>query len=172
MKVQFYATFRQVAGGKQAEVALPAGASARDLLVAVTERYPAFAPMFWEADGRLSDYVKVFVDGREIRHLQLLDTPVPEGHGRYLPPGRGRMTSLEVRNLDPDILRAALVAELGGVHKADGSVRSAGWRVRFVTLPDARVGRLTVPAVRIDVEGAAAEAITRYLRRQSVRGGG
>lgn len=78
MKVQFYATFRQVTGGKQIDLPLPADATARDLLQAVCARFPAFIPMFWEGEGQLSEYVKVFVDGREIRHLQQLDTAISE----------------------------------------------------------------------------------------------
>lgn len=77
MKVQFYATLRQIAGGKTAHVELAECATAGDLLRALERRYPAFTPLLWRADGTLSDYLKVFVNGREIRHLQMLDTPVP-----------------------------------------------------------------------------------------------
>lgn len=77
MKIQFYATLRQIAGGKTVEVELAERATVRELLAALEQRYPAFAPLMWRPDGSLSDYFKVFVNGREIRHLQLLDTPVP-----------------------------------------------------------------------------------------------
>lgn len=77
MRVNFYATLRPLAGGKTVEFDLPAGATAGDLLRAVGERFPPIAELIWTPAGELGDYIKVFVDGREIRHLQLLDTPVP-----------------------------------------------------------------------------------------------
>ncbi len=78
MKVQFYATLRQIAGGKTAEVPVAEGATAGDLLHAVSTTYPALAGVIWTADGGLSEYVKVFVNGREVRHLDGLATILPD----------------------------------------------------------------------------------------------
>jgi molybdopterin synthase sulfur carrier subunit len=77
--VRFYATLRQIVGGKAVRFDLTAGATVNDLLRSAVGRFPDLKPLIWEADGVLSDYIKVFVNGREIRHLQLLDTPVPAG---------------------------------------------------------------------------------------------
>lgn|GEM_PF-590594 len=79
VNVSFYATLRQLVGTKTVEFDLPGGATARELLDAVGERFPAVKALIWNDDGSLGDYIKVFVDGREIRHLQMLDTPVPGG---------------------------------------------------------------------------------------------
>jgi molybdopterin synthase sulfur carrier subunit len=79
MRVNFYATLRPLAGGKSVEFDLPPGATAGDLLRAVSDRFPAIGELLWTPEGDLGDYIKVFVDGREIRHLQLLATPVPPG---------------------------------------------------------------------------------------------
>ncbi len=65
-----------MAGTKDADVRMPEHATARDVLQALTERYPALAPLVWEADGGLTEYIRVFVNGREIRHLHGLDTHV------------------------------------------------------------------------------------------------
>jgi molybdopterin synthase sulfur carrier subunit len=77
MDVCFYATLRKTVGGKRVSFDLPGGSTAGDLLRYASREFPALQPLIWEADGRLGDYIKVFVDGREIRHLQGLDTPVP-----------------------------------------------------------------------------------------------
>jgi molybdopterin synthase sulfur carrier subunit len=58
---------------------LPAKATVRDVLTAAEGRFPALSPLLWKADGSLSDYIKVFVDGRESRFLQGLRTPVGAG---------------------------------------------------------------------------------------------
>ena len=50
----------------------------------------ALAPLLWTPDGGLSDYIKVFVDGREMRHLQGLATPVPpDAQLDVFPPAAG-----------------------------------------------------------------------------------
>ncbi len=75
--VSFYATLRQIVGTKHVAFDLGAGATAQRLLDAAGERFPELKALIWQPDGSLSDYVKVFVDGRDIRHLQGLDTPIP-----------------------------------------------------------------------------------------------
>jgi molybdopterin synthase sulfur carrier subunit len=79
MRVNFYATLRPLAGGKTVELDLGGGTTAGDLLHAVSERFPAIGELLWTDAGELGDYIKVFIDGREIRHLQRLETPVPAG---------------------------------------------------------------------------------------------
>ena len=54
------------------------GTTTLDVLHAAEARFPALSPLLWEPDGSLSDYIKVFVDGREMRHLQGLATLVPQ----------------------------------------------------------------------------------------------
>lgn len=90
MDVAFYATLRQMVGTKHVAFGLPPSATVRDLLDAICERFPPMKPLIWEPDGRLSDYIKVFVDGRESRHLQGLETPVPPGASiDVFPPAAG-----------------------------------------------------------------------------------
>lgn len=90
MDVAFYANLRQMAGGKHVAFDLAPSATVRDLLDAICERFPAMKPFIWEAGGGLSDYIKVFVDGRESRHLQGLETPVPpDASVDVFPPAAG-----------------------------------------------------------------------------------
>ena len=90
MDVAFYATLRQVVGTKTVAFALPTGATVKSLLEAVTLRFPAIGSLIWQPDGSLGDYIKVFVDGREIRHLQMLETPVtPASSVDIFPPVAG-----------------------------------------------------------------------------------
>lgn len=77
MDVHFYATLRQVVGGKTIDFELPDGATVRDLLETSSRRFPALGPLIWKSEGVLGDYIKVFVNGREIRHLQMLETVLP-----------------------------------------------------------------------------------------------
>ena len=79
MEVCFYATLRQIVGTKRVAFDLPGEIAVKDVIHAAEGRFPALTPLLWAPDGSLSDYIKVFVDGREMRHLQGLDTPVPAG---------------------------------------------------------------------------------------------
>lgn len=74
MDVSFYATLRDVVGTKHVAFELPAGSTVRDLLDQAGNRYPKLKTLIWDPDGRLRDYIKVFVDGRESRLLQGIDT--------------------------------------------------------------------------------------------------
>lgn len=76
MEVSFYATLRDIVGTKRVTFDLPPGATVKDLLDAASDRYEPLKALIWLPDGRVSDYVKVFVDGRESRHLQGLETPL------------------------------------------------------------------------------------------------
>lgn len=66
-------------GTKTVDLELNGSQTVKALLGEAERRYPKLQKVFWNPDGSLSDYVKVFVDGREIRHLGMLETPVPAG---------------------------------------------------------------------------------------------
>ena len=77
MDVYFYATLRKTVGGRRVSFDLPDGSTAGDLLRHASREFPVLQPLIWGADGTLADFIKVFIDGREIRNLQGLATPVP-----------------------------------------------------------------------------------------------
>ena len=69
MKVSLYATIRAIAGAKTLELDLPDGSSIRELLDRLVQRCPPLAEKLFDADGKLSRSVQVFVDGRSSLHL-------------------------------------------------------------------------------------------------------
>jgi MoaD family protein len=69
MKVNFYATLRQVTGARSATFDLPAGATVWQLLAAVVARYPEMGPQLLDDQGRLLGHVHLFVNGRDIPTL-------------------------------------------------------------------------------------------------------
>lgn len=77
MQANFYATLRPIVGGKTVTFDLNGEGTVRSLLTAATERFPELHSLTWNEDGTLRDFLKIFVNGREIRYLQMLDTPVP-----------------------------------------------------------------------------------------------
>ena len=70
MDVNFYATLRQVTGGKTVGFELPEGATVRALLDAVVERFPTLRGELLDADGGLFPHVHIFVNGRDAPYLK------------------------------------------------------------------------------------------------------
>ena len=90
MDVRFYAMLREAVGGKMVTLDLPAGATAKTLLDTASRRFPPLAPLIWDSNGNLGEYIKVFVDGREIRNLDGIDTAVPpDADVAIFPPSAG-----------------------------------------------------------------------------------
>lgn len=75
MRVNFYATLRNVVGGKTVDFALEPGATVRDLLAAMIECYPGLRTELLDSEGELYRHVHIFVNGRDVNFLSSgLDT--------------------------------------------------------------------------------------------------
>jgi len=70
MNVNFYATLRDVVGGASVEVDLPPGSSARELIRLLITRHPALEEALTNEGGHLHDYLKMFINGREVVYLE------------------------------------------------------------------------------------------------------
>jgi len=77
MQVSFFAAMRQIAGGRDFDVSLPAGATVRDLADELARRWPALREHLFTDEGALSRRVALYVDGRNVRWL-------PEGEATRL----------------------------------------------------------------------------------------
>ena len=83
------------------------------------------------------------------------------------------MRRLELRNVPADLVRQHLLADFGGEALPDGSVRGAGWKVRFEDGQPVRLGPNTlVPVLFVEVDGPEVERTTQFVIRRSLRGGG
>jgi len=81
---------RELAGERDIDVALPDDPIIRDLLRRLVELRPGLSHRLLDEDGNIPRFVNVFVNGRDIRHLGGLDTPVmPDDEVTILPPAAG-----------------------------------------------------------------------------------
>jgi molybdopterin converting factor small subunit len=64
--------------GGQSQVEVE-GSTVGEVLGALDAAHPGFREKLLDDDGALVRYVNVFVDDDDVRFLQGLDTPVPEG---------------------------------------------------------------------------------------------
>jgi molybdopterin synthase sulfur carrier subunit len=70
MKINFYATLRQIVGQKTVEFAIADGITVRELVEAVVKRYPAMRSQLLNDAGELHGHVHVFVNGRDAQFLE------------------------------------------------------------------------------------------------------
>jgi len=78
MMIRLHATLRQIARQNTVTVEIRRGQTAGDALRALVAAHPALGPSIFHADGTLVGHVAVVLDGRDIRHLSGVDTPVGE----------------------------------------------------------------------------------------------
>jgi sulfur-carrier protein len=77
VSVRIPTTLRTLTAGKS-EVSLE-GSNVRDVLTRLDQAHPGFAGRLLDDDGNLRRFVNVFVADDDIRFLDGLDTPVPDG---------------------------------------------------------------------------------------------
>ena len=77
VSVRIPTTLRTLTAGKS-EVSLE-GSNVRDVLTRLDHAHPGFADRLLDDDGNLRRFVNVFVADDDIRFLEGLDTPVPDG---------------------------------------------------------------------------------------------
>ena len=78
MNVSLYATLRQIAGTKAVELPVQADQTVGDVLHALVKRYPSLKEAIWYEDGSLAGHVAVILNGRDIRHLEGVDSRINE----------------------------------------------------------------------------------------------
>lgn len=77
MKVNFFATLRQITGQKTVEFELSPGSSMRTLLELVLVKYPPMRKELFDEHGNLYQHVHVSINGRDVSYLKdRLDTVI------------------------------------------------------------------------------------------------
>jgi molybdopterin synthase sulfur carrier subunit len=70
MKVNFYATLRQVIGQKSVDFDLPSGITVQKLLDEMIRQFPALRYELLDGEGHLFSHVHIFVNGRDAPFLE------------------------------------------------------------------------------------------------------
>lgn len=69
MRINFYATLRQIVGGKSVEIPLNDGTTVRALVEELIHRYPGLRPVLMDEKNDLHRQVHLFVNGRDAFYL-------------------------------------------------------------------------------------------------------
>jgi sulfur-carrier protein len=70
MKVNFYATYRQIVGGKTVEFEIKHDTTVRDLLEAIVTRFPPLRDELLDPQGQLYPWIPLALNGRNPRLLR------------------------------------------------------------------------------------------------------
>ena len=69
MKVSFFATLRDIAGGKNVEFDVDHGITAQELLDAIIVRFPLMKKELLNEDGKMYGHVHFFISGRDVQFM-------------------------------------------------------------------------------------------------------
>jgi molybdopterin synthase sulfur carrier subunit len=75
MEVHFFATLRDIVGGKTVFFDVPTDVTALQLLKEITRKFPVLQQKLIDESGNLHNYVHFFINGRDVRYLdKVLET--------------------------------------------------------------------------------------------------
>ena len=77
MQLYFHGTLREIVGGRVVEVPFEPGQKLDQLLAAAVDKYPALRAKLFLDDGSLPKTILIAVNGRNVRLLEELETPIP-----------------------------------------------------------------------------------------------
>ena len=91
MKINFYATLRQITGRKTVEFQLSDGVNIREMVDVIVIRFPPLRQELLDEEGNLWPHVHVFVNGRDAPYLdEGMETILkPEDKVNIFPPVAG-----------------------------------------------------------------------------------
>jgi molybdopterin synthase sulfur carrier subunit len=69
MKVNFFATLRDIAGGKVVEFDVDHGVTAQELLTAIVVRFPLMKKELLNEHGEMYGHVHFFINGRDVQFM-------------------------------------------------------------------------------------------------------
>ncbi|MBK9943794.1 MAG: MoaD/ThiS family protein [Kouleothrix sp.] len=69
MQINFYATLRQIVGGRTVTFDMEPGITVRELIDGVVTRFPPLRVQLLDNNGNLYSHVHVFINGRDAPYL-------------------------------------------------------------------------------------------------------
>ena len=80
MKVNFFATLRDIAGGKTIEFDVNHGVTAQELLDKIIERFPVMKKELLNGNGEMYGHVHFFINGRDVQFTEdKFETRIEQG---------------------------------------------------------------------------------------------
>ena len=199
LELRFFATFRAAVGQKTIEREFPDGATVGEILTALEEEFEGLSGELVE-DGEIRDQLSVLKNGREVLHMEGVDTVMEDGDrlSVFPPVAGGTAEAPEVGGEGGDAVdteasggearierswrgiseRLALeyLEGLGGERVDEHRVEADDWRARTsaekVSVYEGSTMSLTEVTVVFEGEGAELEGLVERFARKAMRAGG
>ena len=168
-RVNLYATLRDLTGEKSLSVR---GSTVKEIIETLASRWPEMKAELLEGE-RVADGYSVFVNGRDVRYLQGLDSPVNEDDviDIFPPVAGGARFSTVFGGVSARQFQGYL-KKWGATSGEDGWWLLPGARVRYWEESPTQVGSWQVARLGVEVEGDEAERWWRKITLACMRGGG
>lgn len=180
MKINFYATLRDIVGQKEVEFDFISGMTVREMIDLVIDKYPRLERELLDNDGNLYHHVHVFVNGRDAPYLEHAQSTRIQGSDKidiFPAVGGGEVDRVsyirEMRGIPLWLLRKYLV-DIGAEEKGENLVIGRGWQASLSQMEDFQVGSLVVGQVRLELQADPEiwKELEPVLEKKLLRAGG
>jgi|GEM_PF-88632 len=187
VEVKFYATLRELIDGNKS-LSVDGVATVSELLENIVQRYPDLQEGIFDEDRNIRSFVAVMVNGRDVRHLNGIQTVLdPNDTLDIFPPVAGgsytesevTVSSVSIRGL-PEWLIREYFFELGGatcentqsLNHIVGDCWLATWSQQKVKIEGSSGMGLTQFDIVIEGAAGAVQQVMELFMKKAQRGGG
>jgi MoaD family protein len=186
IELRFFATFRQAVGSKTIVREFGADADVGAVLRALEAEFDGLEGELLDDAGELRPQLSVLKNGREVVHMEGLDTPLEDGDAVSVfppvaggaegsPEGEGERVTREkaFRGVSERLVRHYLV-NLGGEEVDEHVVAGPDWRVETSAEKVNVAGSMTLTEVTVTFEGPpeTLDPLMEKFGRKAMRAGG
>lgn len=189
IELRFFATFRQAVGSKTIDRTFDADADVGTVLRALEGEFDGLEGEILDDQGELRPQLSVLKDGREVVHMEGLDTLLEDGDAvSVFPPVAGGEDTEEsttdadgepvrreksFRGISERLAREYLV-NLGGEKAGEHTVAGPDWTVETSAETVNVAGSMTLTEVTVVFEGppATLDPLMEQFGRKAMRAGG
>ena len=196
LELRFFATFRATVGQKTIHREFPHGSTVGEVLLALEEEFEGLAGELVE-DGEIRDQLSVLKNGREVLHMEGIDTPMEDGDrlsvfppvagggaadGSDEPGGPRGATDGGTKRIErswrgiSERLALEYLEGLGGERVDEHAVEAEDWRARTsaekVSIYEGSTVKLTEVTVVFEGDPEALDEVVERFARKAMRAGG
>lgn len=176
LTLRFFATFREAVGSKTVERQFADGSTVAEVLSTLEADYDGLAGALLD-DGDLKPHINVLLNGREVLHLDGIETTLSEGDTlSVFPPVAGGNEERRERTFRGISKRLAThyLTGLGGEQTDDGRVEGDGWEAELTEQRVSVGPSLSLDEVRVVFHGDAEtlDSLVDRFAQKAMRAGG
>lgn len=76
---RFFGQFKQISNEREIEYEIEKGISINEFLIQVIKQFPKMKELLYDENDQLHNWVSILINGRNIKALEGIDTPIVDG---------------------------------------------------------------------------------------------